>query len=81
MSDQHHGREQRPALRPVEAAKLPSGRKILQYFWWVRAVRGRYDTAVARTGGQAPRASPRRWQDAAQPGSTAPQATAAPPGG
>ena len=27
-------RELRPALRPVEAAKLPPGRQILQYYWW-----------------------------------------------
>ena len=27
-------RELRPALRPVEAAKLPPGRQILQYDWW-----------------------------------------------
>lgn len=36
MSSKQHGdeRELRPALRPVEAAKLPPGRQILQYYWW-----------------------------------------------
>jgi hypothetical protein len=35
-NEQSNGHVRRPALRPVEALKLPPGRKILPWGWWAR---------------------------------------------